>query len=82
MVDIVLDACVLEGVGPERFTVSDGLPDQRHGRSRRIVCKKADAAYHSGERSGWIAVKTAAWREANQDCGELFHKPRGPKESV
>jgi ATP-dependent DNA ligase len=31
------------------------------------VSKRLDAPYLSGSRSGWIKVKTAAWREANQD---------------
>jgi bifunctional non-homologous end joining protein LigD len=38
---------------------------EKHG-LEGIVSKRSDAAYLSGSRSGWIKVKTAAWREANQ----------------
>ena len=31
-----------------------------------IVCKRKDAPYPSGTRSGWIKVKTAEWKAANQ----------------
>jgi len=31
-----------------------------------IVCKRKDSAYRSGTRSGWIKVKTATWKTANQ----------------
>ena len=38
---------------------------EKHG-LEGIVSKRMDAPYRSGSRSGWIKVKTAAWREANQ----------------
>jgi bifunctional non-homologous end joining protein LigD len=38
---------------------------EKHG-LEGIVSKRIDAPYRSGSRSGWIKVKTAAWREANQ----------------
>ena len=41
-----------------------------------IVCKERDGVYHSGTKSHWIKVKTATWREANRNRGELFAKPR------
>ena len=41
-----------------------------------IVCKERDGVYHSGTKSRWIKVKTATWREANRDRGELFEKKR------
>ena len=41
-----------------------------------IVCKERDGVYHSGTKSRWIKVKTAAWREANRDRGELFAMKR------
>jgi bifunctional non-homologous end joining protein LigD len=39
-----------------------------------IVCKERDGVYHSGTKSRWIKVKTATWREANKDRGDLFDK--------
>jgi ATP-dependent DNA ligase len=39
---------------------------EKHG-LEGIVSKRIDAPYRSGSRSGWVKVKTAAWREANQD---------------
>jgi bifunctional non-homologous end joining protein LigD len=41
-----------------------------------IVSKRIDAPYRSGSRSGWIKVKTAAWREANQDRLEAIARRR------
>ena len=41
-----------------------------------IVSKRRDQPYRSGPNSGWIKVKTATWREANKDRGELFAKQR------
>ena len=41
-----------------------------------IVCKERDRVYHSGTKSRWIKVKTATWREANRNRGELFEKKR------
>jgi bifunctional non-homologous end joining protein LigD len=38
---------------------------EKHG-LEGIVSKRIDAPYRSGSRSGWIKVKTAAWRKANQ----------------
>jgi bifunctional non-homologous end joining protein LigD len=38
-----------------------------------IVSKKADAPYRSGK-GDWVKVKTAQWREANKDRGDLFDK--------
>jgi ATP-dependent DNA ligase len=45
---------------------------QAHG-LEGIVSKRRDARYRSGE-GDWIKVKTAVWREANKDRGELFEK--------
>jgi ATP-dependent DNA ligase len=39
-----------------------------------IVSKRRDGKYRSGTRSGWIKVKTAAWREANRERGRLFER--------
>jgi bifunctional non-homologous end joining protein LigD len=36
-----------------------------------IVCKRKDAPYRSGTRSGWIKVKTAEWKAANQYRGSF-----------
>lgn len=38
-----------------------------------IVSKRLDAPYRSGK-CDWVKVKTAAWREANKDRGELFNR--------
>jgi hypothetical protein len=39
------------------------------------VSKRTDGLYRSGK-CHWIKVKTAAWRAANKDRGELFLKKR------
>jgi bifunctional non-homologous end joining protein LigD len=41
-----------------------------------IVSKRRDQRYVSGKNTGWIKVKTAAWREANRDRSEIFEKAR------
>lgn len=43
-----------------------------------IVSKRREQPYRSGPNSGWVKVKTAAWREANRDRWEMFlDKRRG-----
>jgi bifunctional non-homologous end joining protein LigD len=37
-----------------------------------IVCKRKDAPYQSGPRSGWIKVKTEEWKDANRYRAKLF----------
>jgi bifunctional non-homologous end joining protein LigD len=37
-----------------------------------VVSKRRTAPYRSGTRSGWVKVKSAAWRAANKDRWELF----------
>jgi ATP-dependent DNA ligase len=39
-----------------------------------IVCKRKDAPYRSGPRSGWVKVKTEEWKAANQYRAKLFEK--------
>ena len=39
-----------------------------------IVCKRKDAPYRSGARSGWIKVKCEGWKAANKWRGEFFEK--------
>jgi bifunctional non-homologous end joining protein LigD len=39
-----------------------------------VVSKRADSSYTSGPSKDWIKVKTAQWREANKDRGDLFDK--------
>jgi bifunctional non-homologous end joining protein LigD len=39
-----------------------------------VVSKKADQPYRSGKNTGWIKVKTQAWRLANQDRPEMFQR--------
>jgi bifunctional non-homologous end joining protein LigD len=41
-----------------------------------VVSKRRDAPYRSGLRSGWIKVKTQAWKDANRDRAKLFDKQR------
>jgi len=41
-----------------------------------IVSKRRQSAYRSGPTRDWIKVKTAVWREANRDRGEMFAKNR------
>jgi bifunctional non-homologous end joining protein LigD len=41
-----------------------------------IVCKRKDAPYRSGGRSGWIKVKTEQWKSANRFRAQLFEKAR------
>ena len=43
-----------------------------------IVSKRCDAPYRSGK-GDWLKVKTAKWREANKDRGDLFDKRRKAK---
>ena len=46
-----------------------------------VVSKRRDAPYRSGACRDWLKVKTAAWREANQERWRLFErdvKRRGP----
>ena len=37
-----------------------------------IVSKRRDAPYRAGKRPEWVKVKTAEWREANQERPEAF----------
>ena len=39
-----------------------------------IVSKRREQPYRSGPNSGWVKVKTAAWREANRGRWEMFEK--------
>jgi bifunctional non-homologous end joining protein LigD len=39
-----------------------------------IVCKRKDAPYRSGTRSGWIKVKTEQWKAENRYRAKLFEK--------
>jgi bifunctional non-homologous end joining protein LigD len=39
-----------------------------------IVCKRKDAPYRSGSRSGWVKVKTEQWKAANRYRAKLFAK--------
>ena len=41
-----------------------------------IVSKRREQSYRSGPNSGWVKVKTAAWREANRDRWEMFSPRR------
>jgi ATP-dependent DNA ligase len=44
---------------------------EKHG-LEGIVSKRRGDPYRSGPKSGWIKVKTAAWRAANQERYKLF----------
>jgi bifunctional non-homologous end joining protein LigD len=39
-----------------------------------IVCKRKDAPYRSGPRSGWVKIKTAEWKAANRHRAKLFER--------
>jgi ATP-dependent DNA ligase len=39
-----------------------------------IVSKLKGDCYRSGKNAGWIKVKTAAWRAANQERYKLFEE--------
>ena len=41
-----------------------------------IVSKRVDSAYRSGKIRDWLKIKTATWRAANADRGELFARRR------
>jgi ATP-dependent DNA ligase len=39
-----------------------------------VVSKRRNSRYLSGTRSGWVKVKSAAWRSANKDRGAMFRR--------
>jgi bifunctional non-homologous end joining protein LigD len=39
-----------------------------------IVSKRREQPYKSGPNSGWVKVKTAAWREVNRDRWEMLER--------
>ena len=39
-----------------------------------IVSKRREQPYRSGPNSGWVNVKTAAWREANRNRCEMLER--------
>ena len=41
-----------------------------------VVSKRRDAPYRSSTKSGWVKVKTRAWRTANGERGRLFSRER------
>jgi ATP-dependent DNA ligase len=41
-----------------------------------IVSKRRDAPYRSGKQCGWVKVKCATWREANEEQWRLFERHR------
>ena len=47
-----------------------------------IVSKRRDAPYRAGKRPEWVKVKTAAWREANQERWKLFQRPSKREQDV
>jgi bifunctional non-homologous end joining protein LigD len=58
----------------EAFTNADKLLSECVRRGLEgIVCKEKGGVYWSGTKCGWVKVKTAQWREANKDRGELFN---------
>jgi bifunctional non-homologous end joining protein LigD len=61
----------------EAFTNAEQLLEQCEARGLEgILCKERDGVYHSGTKSRWLKIKTAQWREANKDRGEMFVKKR------
>jgi bifunctional non-homologous end joining protein LigD len=41
-----------------------------------VVSKRREQPYRSGPNSGWVKVRTAAWRDAKRERWELFEKQR------
>ena len=37
-----------------------------------IVSKRRESAYRPGPTRDWLKIKTASWRAANRDRGEMF----------
>lgn len=44
-----------------------------------IVSKRLSSPYRSGRTRNWLKIKTAGWRQANQQRWELFTKPETDK---
>jgi ATP-dependent DNA ligase len=65
----------------EVFTNAEKLLEECAKRGLEgVVCKEKGGAYWTGTMCGWLKVKSATWREANKNRGELFkpkpsHKP-------
>jgi hypothetical protein len=65
-----------------RFAIPMSSPTRRssslrskHG-TRGTVSKLVEQPYRSGKNSGWIKVKSKAWRAANRDRWELFESAK------
>ena len=41
-----------------------------------VIGKHINSVYRSGPSTSWIKVKSATWREANRNRGELFNKEK------
>ena len=41
-----------------------------------VIAKHVNSVYRSGPSTSWIKVKSATWREANRNRGELFNKEK------
>jgi ATP-dependent DNA ligase len=39
-----------------------------------VISKRRDASYRSGTHSGWVKLKTRAWRAAAGERGRLFSR--------
>ena len=77
------------GAGDNRLRLSDGFDDgvkllaaAERMRLEGVVSKRRDGAYRSGPGSGWIKVKTQAWREANGERWPLFERQMKPREQL
>jgi bifunctional non-homologous end joining protein LigD len=72
---------LIMGAGDDRLRLSDGFDDgvellaaaERMG-LEGVVSKRRDVPCRSGTMSGWVKVKTLAWREANRDRWRLFER--------
>jgi bifunctional non-homologous end joining protein LigD len=72
---------LIMGAGDDRLRLSDGFDDgvellaaaDRMG-LEGVVSKRRDAPYRPGTMSGWVKVKTQAWREANKERWRLFER--------
>ena len=72
---------LLKGAKSDTLRMSENFRDpvallraaETHGLEGIVSKLKADR-YRSGKNTGWIKVKTAAWRAANRDRWEMFQR--------
>jgi ATP-dependent DNA ligase len=67
---------LLERFGCQAVSLSEAFEDGTAllRVAERVVSKRRDAPYRSGECRDWRKVKTTAWREANRERWRLFER--------